>query len=478
MKKFLTTEQDLLGNGNYNRLRVMLFIAVLLAASVSLGAKPKQPKALWHIGGQGLFDATNKAYAIEADAVTVNLSHTNTLCPTGLGHLASGRTSVKEIVFQFDAVDAGRFWLHVSWNPGGSGTEQFEVFCNGTNVGKSTLVDGRELPYQRIDEKFSVNPHKGLNAIIMRHLSGDGLRFRDILLSSSAELSELPSPLNPSLKYPNLKAYENAIKAKSVMFDSAYVRLFAPKMREKEASIIFEYLVKAYDRLHHLTGLHTEYKIVVYHFPQGHPDGWGGTSNCTIWYSDKNLDFQSDSEWKRYRIPHLCGYIEEMAHNFVSASGAQFGWEMTGWSISTKVTQQIANNPIHQRHVIDTRNRQKQTVDRYIASGYRFPKDIPSNLCDRVHAYILFLCEQEYGPNFWSDFFREIKKEKSNLLVAAKLSDSDQIRNRRYQITVDCFDRLGGMNFKNKLKKLQISLSTDVKSLHPERTDWNRKFIN
>jgi hypothetical protein len=471
-------DKDLLKRDFHCHIAACVLAFGLIGPKASLYANSPRPNVLWHIGGQGLFDATNKAYTIEADSVTVNLGSSDTLCPTGLGHLASGRTSVKQIVFQFEAANAGRFWLHVSWNPGGSGNEQFEVYCNDKSLGKSSLVDGQEMPYQEIDEKFGVNLDKGPNIIKMKHLSGDGLRFRDILLSCSEDQSDLPSPLNPSLKYPTLKVYESAIKTRAIMLDSDYVRLFAPKMREKEASTIFEYLVRAYDQLYKLVGIHTQYKIVVYHFPEGHPDAKGGTSNCTIWYSYKNLDFQADNEWKRYQVPHLSGYIEEMAHNFVSSSGAQFGWEMIGWSLGIKVTQQIADNPILHRNVANTRKTQKETFDRYIALGHRFPRDIAPNLCDRIHAYLLFVCEREYGPNFWEDFFREINKEKSNLLAAAKLSDSDQIRNRRYQITVDCFNRLAGLNFRSKLSELQISLTTDIKSLYPEKPGWNHRFID
>lgn len=465
------------GNDSYRRTIATVLVIVSGGLSVLAHAESSEPNVLWHIGGQGLFDPTNNAYAINAGIVTVDLARNETYCPTGLGHLASGRTSVKEIELRFDASRAGDYWLHISWNPGGSGKERFEAYCNDVGAGKSKPVDGEEQPYQRIDEQFAVKIKQGPNILKLRHLSGDGLNFRDIILSSSKDPSALPPALNPNLKYPTLKAYEAAIKEAGTMLDSACVRVFAPKRKESEAKTILRYLAKAYDELHKIVGLHTEYKIVVYHFPQGHPDARGGTSNCTIWYSEKNLDFQSDAEWKQYGVPHLCGYIEEMAHNFVSASKAQFGWEMIGWSIGTKVTAKVADNPIQRRRVQETRNEQLRTFNRYVQSGYRFPPDIQPNLCDRIHAHILFLCEEKYGPRFWRDFFTEIRKEQPRLLAASELGDGDEARNRRYQITIDCFDRLKDVEFKKMLKSLEISLTTDVKSLQPERPGWNRKFI-
>jgi hypothetical protein len=285
-------------------------------------------------------------------------------------------------------------------------------------------------------------------------------------------------PLNPNLKFPTLSAYETEIKKPGIVLDSNFVCLFAPKEKTREAKIIFRYLVKAYDELYQIVGRHTEYKIVVYHFPENNPNFKGGTSNCTLWYGYKNLDLNSFEEWKKYHTPHISGYIEEMAHNFVSGTHAQFGWEMIGWSISVKVANSMAANPVLNKSIQDTRRQQEETFNRYVQAGCVFPSDIEANLCDRIHAYLLWKCERKYGPNFWRDFFREINKEYKPLVEAVKLGDSDQIRNKRYRITIDCFDRLEGLNFKEMLRHYQISLTTDVKSLHPTDAGWNRRFIS
>ena len=54
-----------------------------------------------------------------ADAIAPLLQHlpleTTAKCPTGLGHLASGRESVRVIALQFVAKTADKYWLHVEW---------------------------------------------------------------------------------------------------------------------------------------------------------------------------------------------------------------------------------------------------------------------------------------------------------------------------------------------------------------------------
>ncbi|MFA6187089.1 MAG: ankyrin repeat domain-containing protein [Phycisphaerae bacterium] len=298
-----------------------------------------------------------------------------------------------------------------------------------------------------------------------------------LFAQSDSNTEPQASVLNPNLKFPTLQAYETELKEPGIMFDGARLCLFAPKRKSQEAKIIFEYLLKAYDELYSIVGMHTKYKMVVYHFPENSEYGWGGTSECTIWYGCKNLDLDQQEEWIKYKVPHVSGYIEEMAHNFRDASNAQFGWEMIGWTLGIKTAKKVAGNPILTEQVEQTRIGQMETFRRFVSAGYVFPKDLPANLCDRIHAHILWMCENRYGPDFWQDFFTEIRKEQENLKAAEELKDPDRVRNRKYQITIDCFDRLAKIEFKNLLKKNQISLLTDVKSLHPTDPNWNRKFL-
>ena len=282
-----------------------------------------------------------------------------------------------------------------------------------------------------------------------------------------------PPPLKPSLKWPTLESYEKEIAEPGVLLQNDCVLMFAPQRKAAEAKVIFPYLTRAYDELYAIVGQHTKYKIVVYHLPKG----WGGTGECVIEYDYSNLDLDARDEWRKHKVPHVSGYIEEMAHNFVSGTKAQFGWEMTGWSLGVKVSQKVANNPVFQRELQDTRKKQAQTYARYRSLNHTFPPDVEPNLCDRVHAHLLWLCEQRYGARFWPDFFAEVRASRQQLDDAVKLAGDDNIRNERYRITVECFDRLKGLKFKQMLEANQISVAVDAKSLHPTDPGWDRKFM-
>ena len=312
--------------------------------------------------------------------------------------------------------------------------------------------------------------------------NGHGATAEKLTLSSpSAALPlSVASPdehqRNPSLKYADADAFAKAIGQPACLLTSKHVQIFAPKVHESAAAVVLPYLTTAYDALYGIVGRHTEYSIVVYHFSPGHADAFGGTSNCVLYYDDANLRLDDQEEWRRYGIPHVSGYIEEMAHNFVAATHAQFGWEMVGWSIGLKASEEVSANPIFAREVQDTRKRQAETFQRYKLAGGRFPEDIENNLVDRIHAHVLWQCEQEYGPNFWTDFFRQVNSVQDALKGAVQLGDGDAIRNARYQITLDCFDRLPGLRFKERLQQAYISLEKDVKSLHPTEPGWNRRL--
>ena len=122
-------------------------LGTVLTTGVVASGIQDLPKPLWDIGGSGLFDRTDKAYAIDANGVVVaDLRQGGRVCPTGLGHLVSGRSSVKEIRLVFDCPAAGGYWLHVHWDPGGSGQEQFAVLQGDQDVGVGSLVDGGVWP--------------------------------------------------------------------------------------------------------------------------------------------------------------------------------------------------------------------------------------------------------------------------------------------------------------------------------------------
>ena len=346
-----------------------LVVSVLTPPSPGSAAPSSQKGSdadiVWDISQRGLFDPTNKAYPIDGGQVRVDLDTGDVRCPSGLGDLVSDRPKVKEVHLLFRARESGELWLHVLWDPGQSGREQFAVLYNGKGIGESQQVDAAKHPYQKTASRFRVSLQSGPSDIALVYRRGDGLRLENIVLSRTEDYSagkELPATFNPDLKYPTLADYEKAIREPALMLDSTYIRFFAPKRKAAEANVIFPYLVRAYDELHKIVGVHTRYKIVVYHFPKGHPDVTGGTSECTIWYNYDNLDLGQHEEWKQYHVPHVRGYMEEMGHNFVWATHAEFSFEMIGWAIGTEAAAKVAGNPVLTRYIQKTHQAQLRCV--------------------------------------------------------------------------------------------------------------------
>ncbi len=288
-----------------------------------------------------------------------------------------------------------------------------------------------------------------------------------------------PSPptrgFHPDAPYTTALAFSNAIGRAAVMLDSPNVSILAPKTRESAGAIVLPYLARAYDELYRIVGVHTKYKILVYAYPRGTPGVRGGTSGCIIKYTDENLDLAGQSEWRQYRVPHVSGYIEEMAHNFVHATGAEFGWEMIGWTIGAKVCQKVASNPIYQRQLAETQHNQDLTYQRYMAAGRTFPADLAGDQADRLHAWLLRKCEQKYGPQFWPDFFAEVRKQQAAFSAPEAQGESRGL-DARYRLTVECFDRLPGLEFKKLLEQTGISTTVAIQSLKPTQPGWNRKL--
>ena len=77
---------------------------------------------------------------------------------------------------------------------------------------------------------------------------------------------------------------------------------------------------------------------------------------------------------------------------------------------------------------------------------------------------------------FWPDFFAQIRQSQGLMEQARRLGEGDPRRNGLYVLTLDCFDRMPGLGFKSILRQNHISLSVDVKSLHPTDPGWDRRL--
>src|ERR1051325_8758337 len=102
--------------------------------------------------------------------------------------------------------------------------------------------------------------HSGRFAILFCLLCVPGLI---VAQTSPSSRQASDQPLKPSLKFSDLASYEKEIAEPGVLLQSEHLWLFAPKSRSREANAIFKILVKAYDELYRIVGVHTKYKLIV-----------------------------------------------------------------------------------------------------------------------------------------------------------------------------------------------------------------------
>jgi hypothetical protein len=448
-------------------------LAALAAMSFMIGIAQGQDAVIWDLAELGRFDQTEKNFAVVDGRATVDLRSDNSWCPSSLGAVGE-RGFVREAVVVFESPTAATRWLHVSWNSGGIGKKQLEVACNGSVVGRTELVDAAATPDRSVVNCFEVSLKEGVNELAIRLVEGNGMQFTLLALSTS---SARVVGISPNLKFARLEPYTEALGEPGIMLDSPHVRLMAPKRLEGEARVVFKYLIAGYDELRKITGIDTPYKVVVQSLGPDHPYSFGGTTvnYCVIRYDYTSLELGKQEEWRKHRVPHMRGYFEEMAHDFCFAANSVFGDEAVGCSLGIKVTTRVAFNPTIAEFYKDGRASDAKTWARFVAAGHRLPRDLPINYVDGVHRHLLLECERRYGPKFWQDYFAELRKEKANLEAAGRLSDGTARRNARYQICVDCFDRLRGINFKKRLSENGISTTVEIGSLY-KSPDWNRKY--
>ena len=446
----------------------------LFMAGAALAASPFHQSTIWDLGGEGRISLDNKSIIMDGNRAVVDLRKTGSRCPRGIGGPGPNRKVITEVTFRYTP-PCQQSWLHIAWRTGTShnGKEQFDVILNGKKVGSSRLVDQASSLGWRVWECFKLKHKPGVNELLLRRVSGDSLLFDCLVLSAT---QQQPVPVRPFPKTPTLADYEDEIGEDAVQLDDERVRIYSPKRYERESKIVMKYLTKAYNELHRMTGVHTDYKIIVYHFPKEHRYCRGGTSMCTIRYSYRNLEFDKAAEWNKHRMPHVVGYIEEMSHNFVGSARAIFGWEMIGWNICQEVTQKVAGNSVITSRHKRAREVQKERYEKYMSNNGTIPDDIPHNLSDSIHSHLLWKWRKKCGSRFWPAFFGEIGESRRELLQAMYVGPKEEARNTRYQLTVDALDAVTRGQFKKELTKSHISLTHEISQFQARDPKWRRRF--
>lgn len=207
----------------------------------------------------------------------------------------------------------------------------------------------------------------------------------------------------------SLKAYERQIKCSGVLVESEHVSFFAPKSGSAYARLAVPILERAYNELGVLhAGMEPDYRISVEHYPRGHRRNFGGTSGGTLFYGFENIGRWED---KPGRVPHVIGYVEEMAHTFDSACGMG-AWlkEAFGNYSSQMITPRIAPCRGINGFVEDVARTDAETFDYYMKHNFRLPPNVTPNLFDRIYRHLFRMLEPSAKGRLLPRFYEEVKK--------------------------------------------------------------------
>jgi len=272
--------------------------------------------------------------------------------------------------------------------------------------------------------------------------------------AASARQVGLPKPFSGS-SISSLEAYQREINGAGILIESEHISYFAPKLGEPYARLVVPILERAYKELKvwH-AGAEPSFRISVEHYPNGHPRNRGGTSDCVILYGFKNIGWMDDNARK---IPHVSGYIEEMAHNFDGACGVM-GWlyEAFGNYTANAITLKVAPYPEIEKYLQSGRyglQRDAETFDYYMTHGFKLPPDVPQNLFDRIYRHVFRMLEPSAGHMLLPRFYQEIKKSG----VPKTKSEAE-----RAYVVAEVFSKITGTNVKELFRQCGIAMHEPI----------------
>jgi len=447
-------------------------------------------EVLFHVGGDTLFDRDNLFRFDErpddSRRVTVDLDARMVRCPFEMGERIRGlgRERINgvrgphELALVFDnRFAAGTYRFHVLWRAAKDEGEGFEVICNGTHAGESGGPTPEPDSWTR--SQFRLPVREGRNQVIIRSRSPEVLIvFFDLALTTFEDMDALPRPVYPAARVTSVQDFEKVAREPGLILDSKYVRLVTGRSMEILAREFFPYLVKTYDAFYGITGVHTRYKLVLFATPHGCTYSTGGTfprvSIIPYGYDTIDPNARQQEMWREHGVPRIRGIAEEMGHCFtMGGPGVGFGGEALGVFVCYRVIRIAAPYPgIEDPYAEGGGNR--QTVADYIANGYRLPDkpNYPPVTSYRIYQVLLDDCEKAYGPDLLKDFFTEVRKTRTPIKP-----DSPTDYSKRLQLTVECFDRLPGLNFRERMRKLRLSQRTTWYSLYGKTREWGGKLL-
>jgi hypothetical protein len=178
----------------------------------------------------------------------------------------------------------------------------------------------------------------------------------------------------------SMTEYESRIGETGLLLEDSNIQMWVPKRYEEHSQVVFKYLQDGYTFMMNLFGNHDmSVKFSIEQYPQGSPYIWGGTDAAgTIRYSCDNL-IDNTPEWNLYKVPHVVGYYEEMAHCFIHDLGAPGFYEALGLMIGWETALHAASNPYIQQQVDDGYQTCATTTAYYLMHNTGEP-GVPENI--------------------------------------------------------------------------------------------------
>lgn len=375
-----------------------LFLAVLLPTL------PLAAADLWEIHrDEGCADRPD----VVAGTVTIDIDANDGSFPRHLNELG-----ITVIRLEFTGKPGVERKLSLLWSGGSEGTDQFEVRVDGFLAGRSTRVESSHRPYEWTLDEITCRLGRGKQHVVEISTPES---LRDPIQFSGIRMAKPDAPRYQPICYASiggLAAYEKSLGGRGVAVEMDHLTLFAPKDHEKTAKAAAKFLDKAYRAMREIYGRDTPFRFSVENYPDGHERGWGGISGAaTIGYPLEALE--RFGRFGTRNIRGFAGYTEEMSHGFKGMYRCGGTYEALGVAVQDDVLRRLVPEKVVAANTARYRRLCEQTYAAYRKAGNDNPDpDVyPWNVIfTRILNKLFFDLREEYGPEFWPDFFRMLRQ--------------------------------------------------------------------